>query len=117
MNKKPGKGQSQTFDTLINDEISALETLKARFVEPSVLAPPRLQGAYTLDTDAWDKQIGCVVLQKKPDGTAKPIGHWSRSLNDTESAYNTMHRECRAVVWGNVIDPTILGDFPVYRLH
>lgn len=43
-NKKLGKGQLQTFDVLSNDEIAPLGTVKAKLVEPEVLALPRLQG-------------------------------------------------------------------------
>lgn len=34
-----------------------------------VMALPRLEGAYTVEFDACDKQIGYVVLQKQPNGT------------------------------------------------
>lgn len=66
---------------------------------PPVLALPRDEGKLTVDTDACDKQIGCVLLQEKPHGTTKRIGYWSRSFHYTERRYEMTHRECFAVVW------------------
>lgn len=52
-----------------------METLKAELIEPPVLALPRLQGEYTADKDACDEQIGgCILLQKRQDGTDRTIG-------------------------------------------
>lgn len=48
--KKLRKGEPQTFDRLPDDEITTLETLKANFVEPPVLALPRFQDDYTVET-------------------------------------------------------------------
>lgn len=70
-----------------------------RLISPPVLALPRFQGQYTVNTDAYDRQIGCVLLQKLPDGHNKQIGYWSSSLTDSERANNTAHRECLPVVW------------------
>lgn len=99
LNKKLQKVQSQNFEGLTEDKIAALETLKARIVEPPVLHLPRSQSTYTVDTDAHDKQIACLLLQKKLNGTDKPVGYRSRLLNDVERAYGTAHRECLEVVW------------------
>lgn len=63
------KGQPPTFDGLFDKEITALETLDAKLMESPLMALPRSQGDYTVDTEACDKGIGCVVLQKQPDRT------------------------------------------------
>lgn len=37
------------------------------------LALPRLKGHHTIPTHAYDKQIGCVLLQEQTDGTTRPV--------------------------------------------
>lgn len=45
------------------------------------------------------RQQDCLVqLQNEPDRTERAIGYCSRSLNDTERAYDTKHRQCHAVL-------------------
>lgn len=56
-----------------------------------------------LDTDACDKQVGCVPLQEQPEGPVKPVGYCSKSLNKAEQACDTAQRECFAVVWAVLI--------------
>lgn len=58
-NKKLQKGQPKSFDGLSDKEITALETLKWKLIEPLVLAPPRTKGDYTVETDTQDGQTGC----------------------------------------------------------
>lgn len=59
------KGQLQTFYGLTDDEISALETAQERSNEPTVLALPYWQGAFSADTDACNKKIGFILFQKQ----------------------------------------------------
>lgn len=47
LNKMLRNGQLQTFDGLTEHEITALEVLMAKLVEPAVLASPRSQGNST----------------------------------------------------------------------
>lgn len=68
LNKKLRNGQLQTFDRLTDEEVTTLEKIKAKLLEP-VFAIPRSLGYYTADTDACDKQMGCVLLQRQPEGT------------------------------------------------
>lgn len=96
-NKKLRKGQFHAFPEETEDEIPALDTLKGRLVEPG-LALPRSQGAYTVDTEAFDKQTGCVFLHKPPNGTDDQIEYLPRSWNDYRYGYDTTHCEFRAVV-------------------
>lgn len=74
LNKKLLNDQLQTFDGMSDEEITALETLKAKLIEPTVLPLPQSQGDYTVGTEACDKQIGCIILQKQPARTGRPIG-------------------------------------------
>lgn len=86
LNEKPRKGQQQTFDGLSYEEETASETLKAKLIEYQVLALPRSQGDYTVDTGTFYKQIVCILLQKQANGTDRPMGYWYRTLNDAEKA-------------------------------
>lgn len=73
INKQVQKGQPLTFDGFPGEEIIASETLKAGLIEYSVPELPHLQGDYTVDSVACDKQISCILLQRRPDGTDRPI--------------------------------------------
>ena len=64
-----------------------------------MLALPRRDGQFVLDTDASDGQLGCCLLQKQPDGSLRPIGYWSKTLTPAEQNYSTSEKECLAVVW------------------
>ena len=80
-------------------QMESFEILKAAFLEPPVLALPKLGKPYMLDTDASAYQLGCVLLQEQENGEWKPVGYWSRTLNSAEKAYSPTERECLAVVW------------------
>ena len=82
------------------EQLEAFEVLKAVFVEPPVLALPKVGQPYILDTDASAYQIGCVLLQEQQEGDMRPVGYWSRTLNSAERGYSPTERECLAVVWG-----------------
>lgn len=49
-----------------------------------VIALQRSLGKYTVDTHSWHEQVGCLLLQEKPDTIAGPIGYWYRSLTKAE---------------------------------
>lgn len=103
LNRKLRKDEPTKFDSLTTEETEAFETLKSKLVEPPVLALPRGKGRYTVDTDACNEQVGCVLLQEQPDGVKRPIGYWPRTLTTAERAYGTTHRECLAVIWAVLI--------------
>ena len=86
---------------LNEEETKAFETLKEKLFNPPILTLPRIGRRYTIDTDACNVQIGCVLLQDQEDEkpTRKPIGYWSRTLFQAEQGYHTTERECLAVVW------------------
>lgn len=76
-----------------------MHMLQDKVMSPSVLALPYGGGQFTLDTDACNVQIGCVLLQDQPDQTKRPVDYWSRSLTSAKRAYDTTHKECLAIVW------------------
>ena len=92
------KGTSNSF-TLDEEQFKAFENLVDKVCTPPVLSLPAKNLPYSVDTDASAYGIGCALFQTHPDGTRKPIGYWSRSLNDAERNYSAAERECLAVVW------------------
>lgn len=68
-----------------------------------ILAPPKVTGRYALDTDAFDKQIGCALLEAQPDGLTKPVVFLSRSLNNAEQAYDITYKKRLAVMWAVIL--------------
>lgn len=93
------KDHPQRFPSLSPTEENAFESLKQLLISPPVLALPRADGHYTLDTDACDVQVGCVLIQDQRDGPPRSIGYWSRKLTKPEQNYSTTEKECLAVVW------------------
>jgi len=91
------------WGTLTDEALAAFEELKRRLTEAPILALPRRDGAYTLDTDASAGQVGAVLLREQPDQSTRPVGYWSRSLNAAERNYSTTERECLAVEWASFL--------------
>lgn len=95
LNDKLRKGQPDTFDDLSEEETEAFETLKAKIALQPVLALPRRDGTFFVDTDTFGRQIRCV--------TVRPIGYWHLPLTTAEARYDTTQREFLAVVWAMLI--------------
>jgi RNase H-like domain found in reverse transcriptase len=74
--------------------------LKEAIVTAPVLALPRKQGAYVLETDASAAQLGVQLLQQQEDKSYRPLGYWSRQCNAAERNYSPTEREALAIVWG-----------------
>jgi len=80
-------------------QMAAFEYLKGRLTLTPILALPRREGLFNLDTDACTVQVGCTLLQQRPDKSILPVGYYSRGLILAEQNYSTDDRECLAVVW------------------
>lgn len=55
LNRKLRKDQRHVYTELSNEELETLETLKEMLASLPVLALPRLQVTYTVDTDTCDR--------------------------------------------------------------
>ena len=80
-------------------QMQAFEALKSCLISAPVLAPPRDEGTYVLDTDASDVAVG-YVLQQEQDGQLRVIAYASKALSDAERRYCTTRKELLAVVYG-----------------
>jgi hypothetical protein len=77
----------------------AFQTLKQKLISAPILAYPRLDLSFTLDTDACDTGIGAVLSQEQEDGE-RPIAFAARALTKAERNYSTTRKELLALVWG-----------------
>ena len=76
----------------------AFEELKARLVGSTILAMPRDEGLFILDTDASNWAIGAVLSQVQ-EGTERVIAYSSRVLSKPERNYCVTRRELLAVIY------------------
>ena len=75
----------------------AFESLKSKLVTVPVLAYPKAEGQYILDTDASNHAIGAVLSQVQ-DGEERVIAYPSRALHGGQEHYCTTKRELLAAV-------------------
>ena len=73
------------------------EALRALLITAPVLAFPKEDLPYIVDTDASDYGIG-GVLSQNIEGTEHVIAYYSKSLNPAQQKYCTTRRELLAVV-------------------
>ena len=80
----------------------AYEILKHRLITAPIMAYPRPEGLYILDTDASGHAIGGVLSQMQVNDAGeeeeKVIAYGSRTLNTAETRYCTRRREMLAIV-------------------
>ena len=74
----------------------AFVKLKEILASPAVMAYPRDEGMYVLDTDACDVGIGAVLSQIQ-DGEERVIAFGSRTLGKAERNYCVTDRELLAI--------------------
>lgn len=111
LNKKLQKGQSQTFDVLPNAKSKPLGTLKSKIDGATNTRAARSLGDYAVENGACDKKTGCILLQRKPDGTDRSTRYWSCRLNSADRVFNMMHRECLPVVWALLVLQSFLEGY------
>jgi hypothetical protein len=104
------KGESPKLGILNEEQLHAFNSLREKLLHPPVLALPKREGKFILDTDASGDQIGCCLFQEKSDGN-HPILYWSRSLSPAERNHSTTEKECLAIVWAILrLRPYVTGE-------
>lgn len=66
---------------------------------PPVLAVPRPDGHFVVDTDANNEHVSSVLKQEQNSEELRPNGHYLRDLKNAKMNYNTTQKVCLAVVW------------------
>ena len=75
----------------------AFQTLKQALTNTPILAYPRNEDSFILDTDASNTCLGAVLSQVQ-DGTEKVIAYYSKAFSRAERKYCVTRRELLAVV-------------------
>ena len=79
---------------------TAFAELKQALTTAPILLLPDPRQPFVLMTDASDKQIGAVLLQRSPlDRELHPVLYQSRTLDIHQGRYATIEKECLALVW------------------
>lgn len=99
LTKLTGKKLPHVLSQMAPEQMGAFQYIKERLTSTSILALPRWEGHFILDTDAFTVQVGCNVLQKPPDKNVLPLGYYSRNLTPAEQNYATTDWEFSDVVW------------------
>ena len=89
----------QTSFTWGPEQQQAFDKLKGKLISAPIVALPRMEGKYLLDSDASTVGLGAVLSQEQ-DGVWKVIGYASRTLNAAEKNYCTTRLELLAVKFG-----------------
>lgn len=74
--------------------LNAFNRLKAKSVEPPLLAFCQPHRPYKIDTDAFANTLRVVLLQKQSDSNLRrwaTIGYGSRMLNQAEQKYEILY--------------------------
>ena len=77
---------------------TAFDTLKRRLCTAPILAFPRFDRRFLLDTDASGYAISGVLSQTGDDSKEHPVAYFSRALSKTEQNYSTTRRELLAAL-------------------
>ena len=77
----------------------AFDTLKLKLTTAPVLAYPRFDSDFILETDASILGLGAVLSQVQDDAKPHPISYASRALSNSEKNYAITELETLAVVW------------------
>ena len=77
---------------------TAFDTLKCKLTTAPILALPRDEGQYIMDTDASDHGIGAVLSQIQ-DGEDRVVSYASRLYSTAEQRYCVTRKELLAVVF------------------
>ena len=75
----------------------AFRRLKSSLLSAPILAYPRMEGQYILDTDASNTGIGAVLSQMQ-QGEERVIAYGSKTLSRSQRNYCTTYKELLAVV-------------------
>ena len=85
---------SQSKFTWAKQHDEAFATIQQLVIQHPVLKFYNIEEEVTIQTDASDKGLGAVLLQR-----GQPVAFASRTLSPTETNYATIEKECLAIVF------------------
>jgi len=88
LNQMTTKAYGDTLPEFTEAQAAAFTRLRDALLHPTVLALPRRGAHFTIDVGACDTQLGCALLQEKPDSQLKPVGFYSRALQPEQRNYS-----------------------------
>lgn len=77
----------------------AFDTLRQKLMNPPVLAYPRFDLPFVVISDA-SNYAAAAILTNRDGKDERPIQYFSRTFNDAQTRYSTVHKELLAAVWG-----------------
>ncbi|KRX68115.1 Retrovirus-related Pol polyprotein from transposon 17.6 [Trichinella sp. T6] len=97
-----------------NEAEEAFQRLKRALTTAPILAFPRFDIPFIIDTDASETGIGAVLSQKHDPEGERVIAYASRTLSKTERKYSTKRKELLSIVYTSLSssDPKLLGSEP-----
>lgn len=78
----------------------AVDTLIQLVTSDPVLQRPDLTKPFTLEVDASQYATGAILQQEDDQGTLRPVGYYSKTMNPAERNYDVHDRELTAVMRG-----------------
>lgn len=94
-----GKEKIWVLPELTDEQMSSFRALIDTAVSPTVLLVYRGGMRYSLDTDAWNYQIGPALFRIRADSERQSIGFELRKLNSQELNYSVSEKEFQAVLF------------------
>lgn len=110
LDNKLRKGHLQAFHELSDDKSTRLEMVKMTFVEHPYWHC-HVRKPTTLWTQMLAKSRVDVSFADATRGIDKPMGYWSRVLNDVKCVYDSTHREGLNVLWAVLLLQAYLEGF------
>ncbi|CAM5073966.1 unnamed protein product [Natator depressus] len=77
----------------------AFNKLKATLMSDPVLRAPDFDKPFLVTTDASERGVGAVLMQKRPDQEFHPVVFLSKKLSERESNWSVSEKECYAIVY------------------
>ncbi len=97
----------------------AFREIKNALISTQVMAHPQMNHPYMLYTDASDKAVGAILVQKDNKGLERPIQYISRALKGSELRWSTIEKEAFSIVHAlTKLRPYLYGaDFEIFTDH
>ena len=81
------------------EEQKAFDALKLALTQAPILAHPDVSRPYILYTDASDKAIGAILVQKDEHGMERVISYLSHKLSGAQLRWATIEKEAYAIIY------------------